>query len=198
MIIPPHLHVLLVCIRCASTWHAQVLQHLLQFMGAAHGLRLRSTKFVFYSNRVTVDVFSHRSTPLYSFCLEVSCSELDQQVATTAEFFTLLRTVLFTVEYLSLKIRACSTWWGTSNEADCRNWHALLEPFGNMKTLCVRNDFLTQFSRSLQVNDGASPMEILPEVRQLEYHKNCVAGDTFDSFINACKTTGHPITLVCL
>ena len=172
--------------------------HLLKFMGAAQDLRLGSAKFVFYSDRVTVDVFSHRGTPLYSFRLEVSCSELDKQVAAAAQILAPLRTMLFAVEYLFLEIRARSTWWGTSNEADRRNWRALLEPFGNVKTLCVRNDFLTQFSRSLQLGDGEFPLEILSEMKQLEYHANRVAGDTFDSFINARKTAGHPVSLVRL
>jgi len=172
--------------------------HLLQFMGAAENLSLGSAKFVFYADRVTVDVFSHRGATAHSFRLEVSCRDLDRQVAAAAQIFGGLRGIVSAVEYLFLEIRARSTWLGTSSEADRRNWRALLEPFGNVKTLCVSKDFLTQFSRSLQVGDGGSPMEILPEMKQLEYNAKRIAGDAFDSFIDARKNAGHPVTLVRL
>lgn len=172
--------------------------HLLQFMGAAENLSLGSAKSVFYADRVTVDVFPHRGATAHSFRLEVSCRDLDQQVAAAAQIFGGLREMISAVEYLFLEVRARSTWLGTSNEADRRNWRALLEPFGNVKTLCVSNDFLTQFSRCLQVGDGGSPMELLPEMTQLEYNANRIAGDAFDSFIDARKNAGHPVTLVRL
>jgi len=172
--------------------------HLLQFMGAAENLRLGSAEFVFHGDGVAVDVFSHRGATMYSFRLRFSLTELDQQVAAAAQIFGALRRVFSAVEYLFLEIPARSTWWGTSHEADSRNWRALLEPFSNVKTLCVSNDFLTQFSRALQVGDGGSPIELLPEMKQLEYNAKSVAGDTFDSFINARKNAGHPITVVGL
>ena len=172
--------------------------HLLEFMEAAKNLKLGSAKFVFYGNMAAVDVFSHRGATMYNFRLEVYCRELDQQVAAAAQIFGALRKVFSAVEYLFLEIQARSTWWGTSNEAHRRNWRALLEPFINVKTLSVSNDFLTQFSRSLQVGDGGSPMELLPEMKQLEYNIKRIAGDAFDSFIDARKNAGHPVTLVRL
>jgi len=172
------------------------IPHLLQFMGAAENIGLGSAKFVFYGDRVAVDVFPHRGATIYNFHFGVSCGELDWQVAAAAQIFGALRRELSAVEYLFLEIKARSTWWGTSNEADRRNWRALLEPFSNVKTLCVSNDFLTQFSRALQVGDGGSPMELLPEMKQLEYNAKSVASDTFNSFIDARKNAGHPITLV--
>jgi len=41
-------------------------------------------------------------------------------------------------------------------------------------------------------------MELLPEMKQLEYNAKSVASDTFNSFIDARKNAGHPITLVRL
>ena len=68
--------------------------------------------------------------------------------------------------------------------------------FGNVKTLCVENEFLRQVSRCLQVDDEESPMALLPELKELEYSTFGVTASAFKTSINAHQNAGHPITLV--
>ena len=67
-----------------------------------------------------------------------------------------------------------------------------------MKKLLVCGDIATGLSRSLQIDDGESAMELLPELEGLSYYASGERGDAFISFTDARRNVGHPVTLVRL
>ncbi len=67
-----------------------------------------------------------------------------------------------------------------------------------MKKLLVRDDLVTELSHSLQIDDGESAMELLPELKGLSYYASGEGGNAFISFIDAHRNVGHPVTLVRL
>ena len=117
-------------------------------------------------------VYPHDRAPMYYFFTEISCGHL-------------------TIEFLRYPVSSA-----TNNDADHSQWRELLMSFGNVKTLCVENEFLRQVSRCLQVDDEESPMALLAELKELEYSTFGVTASAFKISIDARQNAGHPITLV--
>jgi hypothetical protein len=169
---------------------------LLQFMGAIQSLRLGRVKLQFLKNLLYALVHPHEGAATYSFSLEAHCRHVDWMVASATQIFRTLRPVFSAVEHLTLDFPRDAIALDTNNEADPIQWRELFRSFGNVKTLRVNSDFLTQISRSLQLDDGGSPMDLLPELMKLEYDGDRIASNSFDAFINARNNAGHSVTLV--
>jgi hypothetical protein len=167
--------------------------HLLEFMGAAQNLRFRSAKFQFFDDFVEVEVYPRDDAPMFSFHTGVFCRNIDWQVSFAAQISRTLRTVFSTVEHLTLDFQRYFE-SSEANEADRTQWRELLGSFSNVKILCV-NDFHGQISRSLQVDDGEPPLELLPELKELRYTPLYEDVNTF-AFIDARQDAGRPVTLV--
>jgi len=82
------------------------------------------------------------------------------------------------------------------NEADRTQWRELLKSFSNVKTLQVDKELVGQLSRSLLSDDGESPSELLPELKELWYLAPRDIGDAFDAFVGARLIAGCPVALV--
>jgi len=82
------------------------------------------------------------------------------------------------------------------NEAEPTDWRILLRLFNNIKTLFVASSVVGILSRSLQLHDGESPNDLLPELKELAYSPSNDNADAFSGFIDACQNVGHPVTLV--
>jgi hypothetical protein len=162
-------------------------------MDAAQNLNFRSANFLFHVNSVSVRVYPRDDAPMYSFYTHIPCSHIDWQVSSAAQIFRTLRTVFSAVEHLTLDFQRYPG-PPEANEADRTQWRELLSSFSNVKTLRV-NDFHEQISRSLQVDDGESPLELLPELKELHHHRFRI-GKAFDAFIDARQDAGRPVTLV--
>lgn len=169
---------------------------LLQFIGATQNLRLNEVKLRFSNNVLFAFVYPPEGAAMFSCCLETRCGHIDWMVASAAQFFRTLRPVLSAVEHLALEFLRHARVSDMNNEVDPIQWHELFRSFGNVKTLRVDIDFLTQVSRSLRVDDGGSPTELLPELEELEYGGGSAASNSFDAFINARNEAGHSVTLV--
>jgi hypothetical protein len=79
------------------------------------------------------------------------------------------------------------------NGVDRILWRELLRPFDNVETLSVPKGLVDQLSRSLQLEDGESPMELLPKLNELKAGGN--PGGAFSAIIDAPRDAGHPVTL---
>jgi hypothetical protein len=167
---------------------------LLEFTGAAQNLRFRSAMFQFFLNCIDVSVYPRDDAPVFSFYMDIYCGHIDWQVSSAAQIFRTLRTVFSTVEHLTLEfLRYPES--SEANEADRTQWRELLRSFGNVKIFRVNNDFHGQISRSLGLDDGESPLELLPELKELHYHRY-LDRKAFDAFIDARQDAGRPVTLV--
>ncbi len=171
---------------------------LLQFIGATESLRFGSAIFRFYTNFVRVDVYPHQGATMHTFSLDILRKDFDWQVASAAQIFSALRTVFSAVEHLTLEFRRNSIVSEMNREADRTQWQELLRSFSNVKTLRVDIGLVGQLSRALQVDDGLgeAPMELLPELKELEYSDRRATKKAFKAFIDARRNAGHPVFLV--
>ena len=83
------------------------------------------------------------------------------------------------------------------SEIDRTEWHKLLGSFSKVTILDIGDGLVKELSRSLRLDDGEHPLELLPELQELTYSGSGNSGDAFTSFIGARQTTGRPVTLVC-
>ena len=67
-----------------------------------------------------------------------------------------------------------------------------------MKSLLLADGVVDKLSRSLQLDDGDPPNDLLPELEDLTYSPSNDDADAFDGFVDARQDAGHPITLVHL
>jgi hypothetical protein len=132
---------------------------------------------------------------MYALNMNVGCGHLDWQVASLAQIFCALRTALSTVEDITLESRGHNTSSEWRDEADRTQWRDLLRSFCNVKTLRVRIGLVDKLARCLQSDDGESPIELLPELKELSCSP--LRGiNAFTSFIDARCIAGRPVTLV--
>ena len=171
--------------------------HLAQFMGRTKTLRFDRAHFEFYSERVYVGVYIlETNTPDDSFSVNVDCWHLDWQVSSVAQIFNALGQIFSAVEHLSLSHRVHSQSSEEHNEVDRTEWHKLLRSFSNVKTLQIDDGLVGELSRSLRLEDGEHPLELLPELQELTYSGSGNTNDAFTSLVNARQNAGRPITLI--
>ncbi|KAH9953956.1 hypothetical protein BC827DRAFT_1245653 [Russula dissimulans] len=172
------------------------LPHLLQFMRATENLRFNSARLMSHEEAIFVRMYPHKEAKVYSLYMQVSCRHLDWQVASAAQVFSAVRTVFSAVEHLTLEYGRYLTSSEWHNEADGAQWRELLRSFSSVKTLRVDKELVGQLSRSLQSDDGESPLELLPELKELSYLAPRDIGDVFGAFIDARLNAGSPVALV--
>jgi hypothetical protein len=169
--------------------------HLLQFSGTTESVGVHSADLAFDESSVFVVVFPNEETKIESLYIEIYCRNLDWQVASAAQIFGALRTMLSAVENLSLHYDEGLISSERHIGVDRIQWRELLRPFDNVKVLFVPKGLVDQLSRSLQIEDGESPMELLPKLNELRYEAGGNPGGAFTGFIDARRDAGHPVTL---
>ena len=179
------------------TFSVPCLQH---FMITAN-LRFDSAKFVFRRDdvyagvylREEIEVARIKMTPLL---IVVHSWHLDWQVSSVAQIFNSLGQIFSTVEHLTLEQEVHDQSSEEHNEVDRTEWHKLLRSFSKVKTLRVGDGLIKDVTRSLQLDDGEVPLELLPELQSLTYSGIGNNGDPFTSFIDARQNAGRPVTLI--
>jgi len=134
----------------------------------------------------------------YALNLSFVCLFPNRLMESVAQISNVLSSIFSAVTDLNL-----STVFGFSsgrhNENDYLHWRDVLRPFRNVKTLLVPRDLVGPISRSLRPDNGRSPMELLPELRELacdgSYDSMSVI-NAFAPFIRARKNTDRPVTLI--
>ncbi|KAH9981807.1 hypothetical protein BJV74DRAFT_853656 [Russula compacta] len=175
------------------------LPHLLQFISTKENLRFRRAHFYLSPLSFTMVVYPHPGANMHTLWMQVLCTHIDWQVASAAQNYDALRTAFSAVDHITLDGGAfplLEDW--QKNAVDRTRWRELLRSFGNVKTLCVVDrDLASRVSNSLRPDDEESPMELLPELKELEYEyfASGDGGDVFTSFIDSREKAGHPVTL---
>ena len=173
--------------------------HLLQFISTRENLRFRSTDFWFTPQALGMEVYLAHWAKTCALSVYVLCAHLDWQVASAAQIHDALRTAFSAVERITLRRSGFGRLEDRENAADRTHWRELLRSFGNVKSLRVANDNLVMpVSDCLRPDDEESPMELLPELKELEYFSSSDADEEFTSFIDAREKAGHPVTLTGL
>jgi len=168
------------------------LPHLLQFLNAAESLRFSSARLTFLDEWFTARAYPNKDAKVSALFMRVHCQGLHWQVASAAQIFSMLRSAFSAVEHLTLEYWGYYRW---RDEADRTQWHNLLRSFNNVKTLRVANRLVSLLSLSLQLQDGESPTELLPELKELSYSNLRKFDDAFTAFIDARCIAGRPATV---
>jgi hypothetical protein len=168
---------------------------LLQFMSTIENFRFNSAKFEFAGDDVSVEVHP-REGEMGFFWMNVDCYHLDWQVSSVAQIFNTLSQIFSAVEHLTLEHEVHSQSSDEHNEVDHTDWRKLLRAFKNVKSVHIDDDLVGQLSRSLLLDDGELPPELLPELQEIAYSGSDDTGDAFTSFIDARQSVGHPVTLM--
>ena len=171
---------------------------LLQFVDTTENLRFKSVKFEFSDQGIEVMVYSHEEANMPALSIFVTGWHLDWQVSSAAQISNSLSPVFSAVELLTLGHKVHSQSAEEHNEADRTEWHKLIGPFINVKTLHIAERLVKELSRCLRLDDGEPPLELLPELEELTYFGGGNTGDAFTSFIDARQDAGRPLTLVRL
>jgi len=131
---------------------------------------------------------------MYALFIQVDCRHLDWQIASAAQIFSMLGSAFSVIENVTLDLK--EHWLsGLSSEwffqADRTQWRDL-RSFSNVKTLQVANKLISQLSHSLQLEDGESPVELLPELKELSFSNARVLDYSFTPLVNAREFDDAP------
>ena len=168
---------------------------LLQFIDAAENLRFGNALLNFTDKTIDAGLFPHGAGDC-PFTIRVLCWHLDWQVSSATQIYNSLSQVFSAVESLELRHKVHSQSTEEHNEVDHTEWRKLLRPFINVKTLRIMKELVKDISRSLELEDGELPLELLPELQELRTIGSGDTGDAFTSFIDARRNAGRPVTLI--
>jgi hypothetical protein len=189
-IITPRLQKLVIHI----PWHfTGSVAPLLQLMNTTENLRFDGAKVVFAREKIYVEVYPPEAE-MYALSIHIYCRNLESQVFSVARIINLLGSRTSTVERLTIKHEVKGRSSEEYDKIDPTEWHKLLRSFGNVKTLHV-DGLVKELSRSLRLDDGELPLELLPELQELTYSGSGNA-DGFTSFIVSRHNAGQPVTLM--
>jgi hypothetical protein len=176
------------------------IPHLVQFMNTTEDLRFGDGKLQFFDEYVDVEVYprgeAEDETEMYAFHIRVHCWHLDWQVSSVAQILNSFGQIFSAVEHLTLVHEIHKQSSVEHNDVDRTEWHKLLKPFSNVKTLYIDDGLVKDLSRCLQSEEGEDPLELLPELQELTYSENGDTDVAFTSFIDARQSSSHPVTLV--
>ena len=172
--------------------------HLSQFTSTIQKIQFNAAQLHFYPSEVVLIAPKAREGDGVPLRVRITCTHLDWQVASAVQVFCAFAPILSLVEHLALKYYNDDPWERHSdNDVDPTQWHELLRPFRNVKTLSVVDALVGELSGSLRLGEGESSLEwLLPELRELRYPGGDKAGDVFAPFVHARQTAGQPINLV--
>ncbi|KAI0255453.1 hypothetical protein BJV78DRAFT_674038 [Lactifluus subvellereus] len=168
---------------------------LLQFMNTSETFSFSTVQLAFDDDFAELVAFPLGGQRVYPFMVQVMCRHLDWQVSSTAQILDTLQPVLSVVEKLTLnhvRHNRSSEW---HNDVDRAQWRQLLRPFSNLKTLHVQDELVGKLARSLQADDGESPLDLLHNLEELGYSGGDDARDAFTPFIDERQVVGHPVNL---
>ena len=169
---------------------------LLQFIDAAENLRFGNAELNFSDKFVEAGAYLLGQTGVFPFLIRVICCHLDWQVSSATQISNSLSQMFSAVERLGLQHEVHSESSEEHNEVDRTEWRKLLRPFSNVKTLRIKKELVKDISRSLELEDGELPLELLPELQELRTFGSGDTGDAFTSFIDARRNAGRPVTLI--
>ena len=143
------------------------LSRLLQFVRTTGTFRFHSTEMHFDKELISVIVDPHRErTDTHPFLVQVKCQPLGWQAACAAQICNALEPLLARVETLTLGFhKDGSVPW--QDEVDVERWQGLLRTFAGVKSLRLTGGLVGDLFRSLQLDEAALPLHLLPNLQEL-------------------------------
>jgi hypothetical protein len=165
--------------------------HLLQFIQTSENLTFSTVLVTFGMLAVSLNADYWKGSPL---SLRIMCRHLDWQVASAAQFLGTLSPVLSVVDQVTFTYGMYSRSSEWHNNVDRRQWRELLRPFTNAKVIRAQDDLVSQIFGSLSSDDGEQPLELLPNLEEVEYSEESDARDGLATFLNERQVVGHPVS----
>jgi hypothetical protein len=172
------------------------IPRLSQFIHASGNLSFRAIWLDFLSGGFALGTEYQGKSTTSAFTLCIVCGHLDWQVSSAVQILSSLQPVLSVVEQLTLRHEQHNRSAEWHNVVDRTQWHDLLRPFSNVKTLHVQNELVGKISCSLRTDDGQPPLELLPNLKELGYSGGSYARDAFAPFVDGRQLAGHSVNLV--
>ena len=169
--------------------------HLLQFMNISENLMLGSAILSFNVGGARLSVYPYETVRLSMFDMLIE-GRPGHNVSNAAQILNALSPLFSSVVDLTLDYKDNRPSPELQNKAEPTDWCILLRLFNNMKTLFVASSVVGILSCSLQLHNGESPNNLLPELKELAYSPSNDNADAFSGFIDAHQNAGHPVTLV--
>jgi len=170
---------------------------LLQFMSTSDDLRLRSAVLSFDTGGAQLSVYPSEKARLSAFEMHIE-GRPGHKVSNAAQILNALGPAFSSVVCLTLDYKDNRGLPELQNEAEPTDWRLLLRSFNSVKILFVAKGVVKKLSRSLQLDDGDLPNDLLPELKEIMYSPSNKNADAFNGFIDARQNAGHPVTLVHL
>ena len=171
------------------------IPRLVQLLNTTERSRFDSAAVFLDEKRGLVQVYPGRDpeAKMKTLNIAVLCGHLDWQVSFVAQIFNSLSQIFSAVERLTLnhKVHVWSS--EEHNKVDRTEWHKFLRPFKNVKSLHISDGLVEQLSRSLELEDGELPLDLLPKLQELMYPGSDNTDDTFASFVNARQNADLPV-----
>ena len=169
--------------------------YLLHAINPTGNLRFSKANVSFHEEHVDVKAYRNKKAETYTLGIQVTCDELNRQIASAAQIFNTLRELFSSTERLVLQCPRSIEWWRWFIHANRTQWRDFFRSFNTMKTLRVPGPLVRELSDALQVHDEESPTELLPELNELFYCSSDDPDDEFVSFIDARQNVGRPVSL---
>jgi hypothetical protein len=166
-------------------------------MNTTENLKFDSAKFMFSRWHVYVEVYPRGEPEMYALSITVECWYLNQQGSFMAQISDSLSQIFSAVKHLTVEYdpyEALRLLFEEQYDVDRADWRKLLSSFSNVKTCHIGDEFVWELSHCLRSDGGELPLELLPELQELTYSGGVTKA--FDSFIDARRNAGRPITLV--
>ncbi len=171
------------------------LPRLLDFLNTTETLKFsRAVVELYYVGSVDVKVYP-REAEACALQIQVLSRPLDWRVSSMAQILNALGQRFLEVEHLTLKGRHYFQFPRDNIEVDRSEWRKLLRSFRNVKTLSFNSGLVRDISRSLRLEDGETPLELLPELQELAYSWDKPDGG-LKSFVDARQYAGRPVNLI--
>jgi hypothetical protein len=171
------------------------LSRLREFVRTTGKFMFRSVEVHFDKDFVSVIVDPQpERADSHPFLVQVKCEPLNWQATCAAQICDALEPLLKGVENLTLGFyKDGSTPW--QDEIDLEKWHGFLRIFPGVNSLQLTGGLVGDLFRSLQLDEGELPSELLPELRELVSSGWGHTDDAYTSFLSARQSAGRRVRL---
>jgi hypothetical protein len=162
----------------------------LEFIQTSENFTFTSVQVIF--GRFDVSIYAEPRKDSF-LLLRNSFRHLDYQVVSATQFFGTLSPILSVVEQVTFRFKENIELSESHHHADRRHWRELLTLLTNVKVIRVQDILVSQIFSSLPSRDGEPPLELLPNLEEVEYSGGSDTQDAFTRFLNERQVTGHPV-----
>jgi hypothetical protein len=164
----------------------------LEFMQPSENFTFTAVQVMFGKHDVTIFAEPRKDSFLL---LKNSCRHLDSQVVSATQFFDTLSPILSIVEQVTFRFKEHIQLSESHHHVDRRHWRELLRLLTNVKAIRVQDVLVSRIFSSLPSRDGEPPLELLPNLEEVEYYGRSDNQDAFTTFLNERQVAGHPVSL---